>query len=281
VKSFEVVSAATTRSPEDGAGEDRVGCFELGSDAEAPGAGVVICDGVGALGGSASAAEWAARKAVAHVVANGARSGVWSLAGLWDDEPPAEVQGATTLILLAAEATGFAAHTLIGNGSIFEVAPTRLPDDGVRLLWTDVAIPQIDWSEGKPALDSALPSPAQTLAVSRGAQLVDDVRLFVLCSDGISTLEERPDAVAPDGSVWREVPAGLNLLLKTLTELWGDLVYLSYDLARQVLQEAVEEVLAGLDNDPGLEDDASLGVVLVRPVPASGDVLEKKATENA
>lgn len=277
---FEVISAATTRSPKEGAGEDRVRCFRLDPEGDAPGGGVVICDGVGALGGSALAAEWAAQKAADHVVSSGVRWGVWSLAEIWDEEAPTAVEGATTLVLLAAEAGGVVAHTLIGNGSIFEVASSRLPDDGVRLLWTDVAIPQIDWSEGKPALSSTLPTTGQDLVVSRGAHMLNDARLYVLCSDGISTLEERPDATAPDDSIWREVPSGLTRLLRTLAEIWNDLLHLPCDVAQQALQEGVEEVLADLEGDSELEDDASLGVVLVRPVNAAEAVVGDREAEN-
>jgi hypothetical protein len=270
VDPFEVISAATTRSPKRDANEDRAISFELGPEADAPGAGVVICDGVGALTDSALAAEWAARKAVDHVVYNGVHGGVWSLAEIWKNGSPAEIKGATTLLLLAAEVTGIVAHTLIGNGSIIEVVPSWLPNGGVRLLWTDVAIPQIDWSEGKPALNSVLPAQPQGLMTSRGAHRIDSERMYVLCSDGISTLEERPDSTAPDDTVWREVPVGLTYVFKTLTELWTDLSDLSADLAREVLQEGIEEVLSTLAVDPGLEDDASLGVVLMRPAKTSG-----------
>jgi hypothetical protein len=270
VDPFEVIVATATTSPKEEGNEDRAISFALGPEAGVPGAGVVICDGVGALEGSAHAAEWAARRAADHVVENGVRGGVWSLPDIWQDERPEESGGATTLVLLAAEASGVVAHVLIGNGSVLEVVPSRLPNDGVRLLWTDVALPQIDWREGKPALNSVLPAQEGGLLASRGAHLVDGERLFVLCSDGISTLEERPSATAPDDTVWREVPLGLSRILESLTELWADLLVLPAELAGKVLQEGVEEVLSGLLVEPGLDDDASLGVVLVRPAGASG-----------
>lgn len=263
---FEVISAVATRSPKrPEENEDRAISFALGPEADAPGAGVVICDGVGTLPGSATAAEWASRTAADHVIDCGVHGGVWSLAEIWDDDPPAGIEGATTMLLLAAEATGIVAHTMIGNGGIFEVVPTPLPGEGVRLLWTDVALPQVDWSEGKPALGSVLPISPAALHTSRGAHLVDGERMYVLCSDGISTLEERPDSEAPDETVWKQVPIGLTYLLKTLTELWGDVCEVQAGVARTVLQEGIEEVLSMLAVKPGLDDDASLGLVLIRP----------------
>lgn len=274
---IEVIAAAATRAFRDGENEDRV--LVIGNGDGYPGAAVVLCDGVGSTADAAAAAERFSRLAAESLMAGGDRRDVWALTTPLTAALPVDDDGETTLIALAAQETGEVSYILIGNGGVIELAPSPLPGGGVRLLWSDVVLPHVDWSEGRPALDATLPAGAG-LRVARGAQFVaGEARAYAVFSDGIATLEEREEGEAPDGSVWREVPVGLAQLVSRLTAIWPDLLTAPREVAEAALAEGMETLLSELSVEPGLEDDSSVGIVVLRPTPAApgaGDAVERR-----
>lgn len=266
-----VVGGASVGSPGSRGNQDRLVPFE--ARGEQPGAGVIVCDGVGSRPESAAVAEGFARAAAGRLSEEGIMPGLWELDwSLTQAEAPAR-DGATTLLAVGADESGLVAHLLLGNGSIVEVVPTRLPSGGVRLLWTSIALPQIDWSRGRASLQSVLPARHGETLAARGYRRVMPGRaqLYLACTDGVLTEEERMLGRAEDGTHWQPVPPLFASLLERLRASWDEL--LGEEVENGIgpgLQRLLERVLEGAgSSEDGLSDDASIGAVLVRPRRAS------------
>jgi hypothetical protein len=264
---LELLAAAVTRSPNGTeANQDRVAVFHASTDP--PGVGVVVCDGVGGLPASAPVAERMVALAARHLTAHGVSAGMWELDRVLADGAVPSPNGATTLIALGADESGLVGHAFVGNGSLIEIDPVEPRPGATVLHWTDLVLPQVSWEEGRAVLRSFLPPDvAGQLEVAKGLRQAGDERprLYLACSDGITTEEDRARARTPDGLSWREVPPALARLLDALTAAWPELLVGDRAAATALLERTLEQTLAGLESDPGLDDDASVGVVLLRP----------------
>jgi len=270
---FDVISAAASISPRgEEHNEDRVAAYRGQRDPSE--AGVVLCDGLGALPGSGAMAEEVRALAMEHMVAEGVRPGIWGLDAFLAGASPRGAEGATTLIVCAANGEGLVGHLLVGNGSLIEAVPSGGSSDSPRLLWTDISVPQISWEGGRPALRSVLPARNGDLEAAKGYRNAPGgvPRLYLACSDGISSEEERAQGAAPDGSLWKEVPAPLAQILNDISDQWDVLLSLGRKTATHELTALLVGRLAEIASGPtGLDDDASVAVVLLRPSEADSD----------
>lgn len=262
---YRIVPAHATASPKGEAGsQDRARTFR-----GATSAGVVVCDGVGFYADSGEVAELAVERACAHLAEEGARSGVPSCAEHARGALVDGVRGATTMLVVGVEQDGHVSHSLVGNGSLMEAEPAHVGAVATRLRWVDLVLPQVSLTEGRPALRSVLqPGLDGPVQAALGTRTVDAVgpRLYLACTDGIATGEERVSGTAPDGSVWMPVPAQLARILGGLEARWSELVDSSEPdaLLAASLQATLDELLA----DDMLDDDATIGAVLVLPTEA-------------
>jgi hypothetical protein len=154
---------------------------------------------------------------------------------------------------------------------VIEAHALRIDEERVRMGWTELALPQISLLVGKPTLVSHLPwtgtgAPPSCIGVRRLEP--DRTRLFMACTDGIGSNEERPTGHAPDGTLWQQVDPPLAALLAAVGEQWHLLEACAEPAAEleRILGAALERLL----DDGSLEDDATVGAMLVRPV-AAGD----------
>ncbi len=265
---LDLVTAAASRSAKGPDGnEDRVEVVRAAS--EPAGAAVVVCDGVGSMPDSAAVAERVATRVARHLTAHGVGTAIWQLEGVLAEEPPPEEDGATTLIVVGADADGDVTHLLVGNGSLIEIDAVE-PQPGVTVLrWTDIVLPQISWEGGRAALRASLPARAGGVQAAIGCRRTRDgrPRMYLACSDGITSEEDRRRASA-QGLGWREVPRPLAGLLDALKAAWPELLARDGADATELLERTLEQALATLgDDEPGLDDDASVGVLLLRPQP--------------
>jgi hypothetical protein len=266
VSQFEIVLAGASQAP--GAPElnqDRLRPFM--ANGEQSSAGMILCDGVGSKPDSALVAEDIAERAAELLARQGARPGIWELDwNLTKMELPRR-DGATTLLAVGADESGLVAHLLVGNGVVVEIAPTRLPSGSVRLLWTPIALPQIDWSQGRPGLQSVLPANYGETAGARGYRRVMPGRthMYLLCSDGVLTEEERLIGRAEDGSQWQPVSRLFAEILSRLAKSWDALIDEAPGKAGAALTELLQQTLNDFATEHGLSDDSSVGAVLVRP----------------
>jgi hypothetical protein len=149
---------------------------------------------------------------------------------------------------------------------LIEAVPVELDGGRVRLRWAERALPQISYEGGRPALASYLPwSRPAPLEASVGAQRVagGSERLFLACSDGIGSDEECLLGAGPDGRMWKEVQRPLAHLLERLAGAWPEL-RVSPDVEER-LTSVLEATLAELLADGALEDDATVGALLMCP----------------
>lgn len=189
---FRIVPATATVTPrQDLESQDRALAF--GSESLG-GAGVVVCDGVGSLPGSGSTAELAAGAVRSFMATqdNLVQAVDGSIAAaaeaVRDDE-----EGATTMLVLAADTVGSVAYGMVGNGAIIEVLAVEPVDGAWRLHHTDLGFPHIGYELGRPALQSFLPTSDPGASTESGARRLrpDRHRLFLACSDGLVT-EDAP-----------------------------------------------------------------------------------------
>lgn len=266
--SFDLICATCSVPREEPEGEDRVRAFGHGSGAS----GVVVCDGVGSIEGSGERAEEVSDLAVALM--SGKRvSAVMAL----DFELARNVSsgggGATTVALVCADGAGAVGHFLLGNGAILELIPLEQEPGKVRLLWASIALPQMAGAEGRPALRSFLPSDGRRVEAEKGMRWATPAtpRLYLVCSDGFLSEEDRLEGPAPDGTVWRQVPRLAANLLQRLTSSWTDLV------AGETGEEETSAALSALieqsiNEGEGPDDDTTVGALLLRPVRAGREV---------
>ena len=98
-------------------------------------------------------------------------------------------------------------------------------------------------------------------------------RLYLACTDGVGTDEERRFGTAPDGTTWKEVPRPLATLLGDLATGWSALQVASS--AAHALGATLQATLDRLLADGALEDDATVGAVLLLPAsPVQGQADE-------
>jgi hypothetical protein len=264
---FEVVVAgASVASRDPQANEDRL--LPFWTQGERRSSGMVLCDGVGSRPESAAMAEEVARMATDLLSHQGVWPGVWELDWRLTQMEMPGCDGTTTLLAVGADESGLVAHMLLGNGSIVEIVPTRLPSGAIRLLWSSIALPQVDWSRGRASLQSVLPARYGETASARGYRQVMPGRtqMYLACSDGVLAEEERLIGRAKDGSRWQPVPILFATLIERIGSRWDE-------LAAEPSSEGFGAGLAGLLEralgeaaaDRAIGDDASVGAVLVRP----------------
>lgn len=266
---FELIVATHTASPKDPDGEDRVRTFR---HAAGP-TGVVVCDGVGAIPGSAAIAEEAAELGVMLLSAREVGPAIWNLDRRLMSNLHAGSGGATTMVAVCAEPNGVVGHLLLGNGALLEIVPVKDGPEKVRLLWTSLALPQMAIHEGRPALRAFLPPENSDVEAEKGIRKVPraTARLYLACSDGFLSEEERLEGPAPDGTVWQQVPAAMARLLGRLTSEWGNVIGAAPDDAAQSLADSIVSAVAGPDEDTLLDDDTTVGALLMRPLGSDED----------
>jgi hypothetical protein len=262
---FELIVAAHAVSSKDPDGEDRVRTFGRG-----PGpTGVVVCDGVGSIPGSAAVAEEAAELGAALLSGREVGPAIWNLDRRLVRNLPAGAGGATTMVVVCAEPNGVVGHLLMGNGAVLEIVPMEAGPGKVRLLWTSLALPQMANHEGRPALRAFLPPEDGAAEAEKGIRKVpfEAPRLYLACSDGFLSEEEMLEGPAPDGTVWQQVPAAMARLLELLTPEWGNLIEAARDDAAQRLADAIASAIAGPGEGPAiLDDDTTVAALLMRPL---------------
>ncbi len=255
------VATATPKAP--GSNQDRAGVFRTPA-----GAGVVLCDGVGAYADSGVVAERCLALATDHITSEGVGAGLLACpravaAAMALDEPG--VEGATTLLAVGAEADGRFSFTMVGNGAIVAIEPFLGSAETTRLGFVELVLPQVGYSHGQAALRSFLPAPSPALEETSGILLPQHgrARLLLGCTDGVTTAEDRQLGCVPSGAVWQPLLAPFVELLNGLTGVWDEAV--AGECAGLLLTEALQASLNRALDGGLLEDDATAGVVLVRP----------------
>jgi hypothetical protein len=249
-----------------GAGQDRWGTFETPR-----GRGVVVSDGVGTYADSGEVAE-AAVAAAREFLQGGGHA---------DELVPQVNQrvrhvggGFTTLLAATVEQTDRAwlvDFAGIGNGSVIEFAAGD-PVGNPWMWWTDHFVPHVDFSGGKDTLSAALPCPPERLEWTSGRVRVHrgPARLFLLCSDGIASIESYRTGRMPDGSAWREIPELLDVLLGAIRQ---PLLGVSDDpTSWESLFTALQDAVDGFADTKPLDDDASFAALLLPPSVPSRNV---------
>lgn len=259
---FDLAAASFSLSPKrERENEDRVLAIETPLAAA-----VAVADGVGGVPGSGEMAARACELVATHLAEGSVVKGILGLEGKIGEELFGEETGATTLVAVGAEADGSVSHLLVGNGAVIELAPLELTPHRTRLLWTSIALPQMKAEEGRLALRSFLPSPPGAPAAEKGCRHVPpgNARLYLACSDGLLSEEDRAEGRAEDETAWRQVPRAVSSLVAELERGWGELLGSDAaeagELLRSLLATALEEptVFAELD------DDTSVGALLLR-----------------
>jgi hypothetical protein len=255
----ELAVAAATASPRGVDSQDRV----LAESARTS-AAVVVCDGVGSHAGSGAVAELACRLAAGELRDRGVTA-VAGLPAVLTGAIADEGLGATTMLALAADDAGEVGFCLLGNGMIVEAAGLPIDETRVRVAWTELALPQVELRGGRPLLASFLPWPgpgAAPAAVGTRRLAAGQTRLFLACSDGIGSEEERSVGIGPDGRLWRPVDPAFAALLDLLGDAWPSLCN-DTDVQSE-LEKILATALASLLAAGQLEDDATVAALLVR-----------------
>lgn len=228
---------------------------------------MVVCDGVGEYADSSEVAENAIALARDYLSDHRVRRGYRRCAHEVDSRLDRGHEGATTLLTISADVSGHVGYSLVGNGSVIEAEGIPLGNERVQLQWTDLVLPHVSYVGGRQALRSYLPSLAgEALEVALGERIIqhETMRLFLACTDGITTDEDRRVGTVSDHSTWKEIPHPLAAVLSVLETKWIDLA--STESPESELAAVVQSSLASLLAEGRLEDDATLGSVLIRPV---------------
>jgi hypothetical protein len=260
---FELISAACSVGHRDDRGDDRVRLFgHRGFEA-----GAVVCDGVGAEPGSDLTAERVAELAVSLMYVADIGSSFFEFDRELERRLEVDGNGATTLALVRADGDGLVGHFLVGNGAVIEVVPMETGLDHPRLLWSSIALPRMATRDGRPALASFLPQPGRRLESERGIRQVPRgaPRLYLVCSDGLLSEEDRLEGSAPDGSAWRQVPSLMAGLMRLLNSAWTGLLAADTKGAAGLLQDCLEATVDPPGQTLMLDDDTSVAAVLLRP----------------
>lgn len=266
---YDVIAAASSTSPRGlERNQDRVGALRIDGNEESDGVAVVICDGVGSYPKSGTVASEVLAFTEEHIRHAGISEGVWTLDTALAAMNVATADGATTLIAVGADQSGLVSHAFVGNGSLFEIAPGDASSStSARLRWIDLALPHLSWEPGRPALSSFIPAQDSEFDVAKGYRTTRRVqpRLYLACSDGIASDETRVHAKSPQGKFWSSVSAKLVAIIGAIEDEWLTLLEDTHDDGQERLQKMVEASLVGLLDSECLDDDASVGCVLMRP----------------
>jgi len=271
---FELIVSAASASSKEAEGEDRVRTVGRG-----PGpSGVVVCDGVGSIAGSAGMAEEASELGAALLGGHEVGEAIWRLDRRLDRHLAPDRDGATTMAAVCADEKGVVGHLLVGNGSVLEVVPMEVEPGKVRLLWTSIALPQMGGREGRPALRSFLPPDGGRVEAEKGVRMAPagTPRLYLACSDGFLSEEQRLEGPAPDGTVWRQVPRCAANLMELLGSAWTELLTLPTEDALAMLDGFAREAVAPEPGRP-LDDDTTVGVLYLRPALADREERERSS----
>ena len=231
--------------------------------------GIVVCDGVGSFADSGEVAERVLDIALHHLEGNEVQDGMASCAQCVAEalrHAPDESLGRTTMIAGGADEAGRVAFCYVGNGAFLELQGTPLGDGRTRLSWANHTLPHISYDRGREALSSYLPGAGdRDPAVSTGTLGPGGhiTRLFLACTDGIFSAEEARTGKMPDDSVWTEVPETIARVLQDLEALWNKLEV--SDAPETELTACLSSTLDALREEGVLEDDATVGAILVRP----------------
>jgi Protein phosphatase 2C len=258
---FALSVAVATVSPRGLDSQDRNVAFAAAGEAA-----VVVCDGVGSYPRSGEVAELVCRLAELHLRESGGAGGVAQLPAAVAGSIVDEGIGATTLLALAADRDGELGYCMVGNGMVIEAYGLELDEQRTRMCFTELALPQAGIAGGRPTLASFLPwTEAGPLPSCLGTRRLacDRARLFLVCSDGIGSEEERPLGRAPDGTLWRAVDPPLAAVLDALADTWQTLC--ACDDPTPLLEQTLAAALERLLDEGALEDDATVGALLMRP----------------
>jgi len=241
-------------------------------------AGIVVCDGVGLLSGSAQASQTVADNVVSGAAAGGPKSLLVIADDLNRDLPVfgESGEGATTMIAAAGSDDGSLTYSYLGNGSLFELRAYPSPRfDKPVIRIAELTLPNVSYESAPHALNSWLPMPGEKLAFSAGtlAPRSPSLTAFLAVTDGIATDDDRELADDSSGGLWREVPLPLKLLIEDLERCWFDLVG-EFDRCDgagscdSALTEILNDSLARIrdtevDGRSVLSDDASAGLVVL------------------
>lgn len=266
---FDLIPTTVSISSKDDGGEDRARTVGRGRGLT----GVVVCDGVGGIAGSGVVAEEARDRAATLLGGRKLPAAIWNLDRRLSEDMPSQGQGKTTMVVICAEANGLVGHFLLGNGSILEVLPMEIQAGKPRLLWSSVVLPQIGGREGRPALRSFLPPDDRRAEAEKGVRMATAgiPRLYLACSDGFLSEEDRLEGAAPDGTFWRQVPQFPARLTQLLTDAWGDLLAVAPADAGAMLRELTERSIEDRAGGHPLDDDTTVGALLLRPRPDQGE----------
>jgi hypothetical protein len=260
---FELISAACSVGHRDDRGDDRALLFgHRGLEASA-----VVCDGVGSEPGSDATAERVAELAVSLMYGGDVSSSFWEFDRELERRLDVDGNGATTLAVVRADPDGLVGHFLVGNGAVIEVVPMETGPGQVRLLWTSIALPRMATRDGRPALASFLPQPDRKLESEKGIRKVPEgaPRLYLICSDGLLSEEDRLEGNAPDGTAWRQVPILMAGLMRRLNGAWTEILAADTEGAAGLLQGCLEETVDPPGQTLMLDDDTSVAAILLRP----------------
>lgn len=260
---FHVVPATATATPRDAtASQDRALAFRNMLDGSA---GVVVCDGVGSFAGSGATAESAA-SAVRRFM-NDQNDMVQAVGGCCEAAAHAvrgDCEGATTLLVAAADRTGRVGYGIVGNGAVVEVLANEPVPGRWRLHYAELTFPHVGYDRGRPALESFLPATDPTACAELGELRLrpDRHRLFLLCSDGLVT-EDAPLVLRDErhGGLWRQVPTRLASLLSAIEESWPTLV--ASATPEHDLPLVLQDALSALADAGELDDDATVAGLLL------------------
>jgi hypothetical protein len=263
---FEVFAALADASPkEQERVQDRAAIVRPGD--RSTGAAVIVCDGVGAYEGSGAVAQAVTEFACEYVRGSGISEGLRRLPGAAAEAITDDGSGATTLLGIGAQPCGRVSYCLVGNGMLIEVAGAPISAGRVRLRWNLLALSHVGLLGGRPALSSYLPRPAEReleAVLGWREDASKQPRLYLACSDGVGSDEERLSGPSPDGRSWEEIPRPLVALLDELGQAWNALMHAP--CPEPELAALLDSTLQALLAAGALEDDATVGAVLLRPI---------------
>ena len=235
------------------------------------GAYAVVCDGVGAQPESGPVARDVATMLADQLTDFGVLHPARWLSEVAEryarrdaDEPR---DGSTTAVVVGADSHGERRYALAGNGCVLNVEGIPL-NGSYRIQWASLALPHITYASGPPALRSFIPmSSAQPDVTSGSLDPPMGMSLLIAGSDGFMSEEERRVGRS-GGERWVQTPKPVVAVEELLTTIWGDL--LTVPEPGELLSVELQAVLDGLAADNVLDDDTTVGAVIVRPAGTAG-----------
>ena len=265
---FEIVPAtASATSKDEAANQDRAWVFypTVANGA----AGVVVCDGVGSYTKSGETAERAVSAVRDHMTNSEEVTGdlggcIHAAAEALNGDP----EGAATPLVVTANPTGAVSYALVGNGAVLEVRALETVPGQFAINYNELTFAHMSYEQGRPALQSFLPGAGST--PERGTRQLarGSARLFLSCTDGLVT-EDAP-RVMPDslGNLWKEIHKPLASLLGPIGQSWAALLEVAQP--ERMLSTLLQETLVRMAQEGELDDDATVGALLMRPTNRDG-----------